>query len=102
MGRGRASSLKLIDLKPEKTRSLGPYDALALRLTFEGTYAEIDDFLAWARDDRRLLRIDAIELAPVAKSKNQDPSRGKGDGKLNIQLTLTSLVEKAGAEKRPG
>ena len=102
MGRGRASSLKLIDLKPEKTRSLGPYDALALRLTLEGTYAEIDDVLAWARDDRRLLRIDAIELAPVAKSKNQDPSRGKGDGKLNIQLTLTSLVEKAGAEKRPG
>jgi hypothetical protein len=104
MGRGRATSLKLIDLKPEKIKSLGPYDALALRLTFEGTYAEIDDFLAWARDDRRLLRIDAIGLAPVAKSKDPDPSKskGKGDCKLNIQLTLTSLVERTGAEKRPG
>jgi Tfp pilus assembly protein PilO len=102
MGRGRATPLKLIDLKPEKTKSLGPYDALALRLTLEGTYAEIDEFLTWVRDDRRLLRIDAIGLAPVAKSKDQDPSKGKGDCKLNIQLTLTSLVEKAGAEKRPG
>jgi Tfp pilus assembly protein PilO len=102
MGRGRTSPLKLIDLKPEKTKSLGPYDALALRLTFEGTYAEIDDLLTWIQDDRRLLRIDALGLAPAARSKDQDKAKGKSDCKLNIQLTLTSLVERTAAEKRPG
>jgi Tfp pilus assembly protein PilO len=102
MSRGRTSPLKLIDLKPEKTRSLGPYEALALRLTFEGTYAEIDGLLAWIRDDRRLLRIDSLGLAPVARGPGQDRAREKSDLKLNIQLTLTSLVERTDAEKKPG
>ena len=41
MARIRSSPLKLVDLKPDKPKSLGPYDCIALHLTLEGTYIQV-------------------------------------------------------------
>jgi len=79
--------LKLIDLKPEKPKDLGPYVAIGLQLKLEGHFAEIDKFLTWVESDRRLLRIDALKLDPASK----DP------GLLSAQILLLSLSTKPGA-----
>jgi Tfp pilus assembly protein PilO len=80
----RSSPLKLLDLKPEKSKDLGPYEAISLKLTLEGRFPEIDEFLRRVEIDERLLRIDAIKLDPVAK----DP------GRLTAQVSLVGLGEK--------
>jgi Tfp pilus assembly protein PilO len=81
----RSSPLKLLDLKPEKSKDLGPYETLGLKLTMEGRFAEIDEFLKWVENDKRLLRIETIKLDPNIK----DPSR------LSAQVILLSLGEKS-------
>jgi Tfp pilus assembly protein PilO len=80
----RSSPLKLIDLKPEKPRDLGPYEAIGLQLVLEGPFSEIDKLLEWVGAEQRLLRIDSIKLSPTSK----DP------GRLQAQLTLLCLAEK--------
>jgi Tfp pilus assembly protein PilO len=79
------SPLKLLDLKPEKPKDLGPYETLGLHLTLEGRFAEIDEFLRWVETDQRLLRIDHIKLDPTSK----DPNR------LAAQVVLLSLAERS-------
>ena len=81
----RSSSLKLLDLKPDKSKDLGPYQAIGLKLALEGRFTEIDEFLKWVETDQRLLRIDSIKLDPASK----DP------GRLTAQVVLVSLAEKA-------
>jgi Tfp pilus assembly protein PilO len=93
MGRIRSSPLKLVDLQPDKAKAIGPYDAIALRLTMEGTCQEIDELLAWVQKERRLLRVDSLSLAP--STKGMVKHQGKEPLKLNIQLTLTGLMERA-------
>ena len=93
MGRIRSSPLKLVDLKPDKAKALGPYDTIALRLTLEGTYQELDELLTWIQNERRLLRVDSLSLAP--STKDMVKNEGKGPLKLDIQLTLTGLMERA-------
>lgn len=86
----RTSPMKLLDLKPEKPKDLGPYEAFGFRLTLEGRFAEIYEFLKWVETDERLLRIDSFKLDPAI----QQP------GRLTAQLVLLSLAEKpAGAAK---
>ena len=86
----RTSPMKLLDLKPEKPKDLGPYEAFGFRLTLEGRFAEIYEFLKWVETDRRLLRIDSFKLRPAI----QQP------GRLTAQLVLLSLAEKpAGTAK---
>ncbi len=60
----RSSPLRLIDLKPDGSKGLGPYRAIGLHLTLDGRFADIDAFLSWVETDRKLLRIDAIQLDP--------------------------------------
>jgi Tfp pilus assembly protein PilO len=96
IARIRTSPLKLLDLKPEKPKDLGPYEALGLKLTLEGHFAEIDEFLQWVEVDEQLLRVDSIKLDPVAT----DPSR------LTALVGLLGLAEKAStapkAKSEPG
>jgi Tfp pilus assembly protein PilO len=89
MGRIRSSPLRLVDLKPEKSKNLGPFAAIGLRLSLEGTYNDIDQFLAWAEHGQRLLRVDNIRLTP----------KGREPGRLSIDLTLFALSEKNAAPK---
>ncbi len=85
----RSSPLKLLDLKPEKSKDLGPYETLGLKLTLDGRFAEIDEFLKWVENDKRLLRIESIKLDPNIK----DP------GRLAAQVVLLSLGEKSAHAK---
>ncbi len=90
IARTRSSPLKVIDLKPEKSKSFGPYETVGLKLTLEGRFAEIDEFLKWVETDQRLLRIETIKLDPT----NKDP------GRLIAQVVLLSLGEKATASAK--
>jgi hypothetical protein len=85
MGRLRSSPLRLVDLKPEKAKDLGPFEAIGLQLSIDGTYADIDEFLGWAEANRRLLRVDAIRLTP----NTREPGRLMGN------VTLVALSDKA-------
>jgi hypothetical protein len=89
----RSTPLRLLDLKPETPKDLGPFDALGLQLTLEGRFADLDAFLGWIETDRRFLRIDSIKVDP----NSQDPSQ------LKTQIILVSLAEKAApaAKTRP-
>ncbi len=84
MERIRSSPLRLVDLKPEKPKELGPYEAIGLRLSLEGSFAELDDFLGWIESEKRFLRFDSIRLTPDIRQA----------GRLSAQFTLMTLVEK--------
>jgi len=90
----RPTAFRLIDLKPEKPKDLGPFEAIGLRLVFEGSFAELDAFLTWVQTDQRLMRIDSLKVEPHPRDQT----------KLAIQLTLLSLVEKEkpAASEKPG
>jgi Tfp pilus assembly protein PilO len=99
MNRIRSSPLKLIDLKPDKAKALGPFDAISLRLTLEGTYAELDELLTWIQSEQRLLRVDSLSLTP--STKGGDKKHAREHLNLDIQLTLTSLMERTSLGKAP-
>jgi Tfp pilus assembly protein PilO len=80
----RTSPLKLIDLKPEASKDLGPYQTFGLQLALEGEFAEIDAFLNWLESGPRPARVDSIKI---------DPSQHKSAG-LKVQLTLLGLADK--------
>jgi Tfp pilus assembly protein PilO len=80
----RSSPLRLINLKPEKPKDLGPYEAIGLKLSLEGTFDEMDKFLGWIEGEKRLLRIDAIRLTPNTREI----------GRLSGEITLVTLAEK--------
>jgi hypothetical protein len=95
MNRIRSSPLKLIDLKPDKSKGLGPFNAMGLRLTLEGTYSEIGELLSWIHNGQRMLRVETVSLAPASRVSGKNAST---EGfRLNIQLALTSLMEKESA-----
>jgi len=83
----RSSPLKLIDLKPEASKDLGPYQTIGVQLTLEGQFAEVDAFLGWVESGDRPLRVDSIKI---------DPDQKKTAG-LKAQVTLLGLAEKASA-----
>ena len=89
----RSSPLKLIDLKPEASKDLGPYQTIGVQLTLEGKFAEIDAFLGWVESAERPLRVDSIKI---------DPDQKKVGG-LKAQLTLLGLAEKTptAAKEKP-
>lgn len=95
----RSSPLRLTNLKPEKPKDLGPYEAIGLKVSVEGGFGDMDRFLGWIEAEKRLLRIDSIRLTP----DNREP------GRLSGEFTLVSLAEKpiragknkAEAKKKP-
>ena len=60
----RSSPLKLIDLKPETAKDLGPYETIGVQLALEGEFTELDAFLGWVEIDARHLRVDSIKIDP--------------------------------------
>jgi Tfp pilus assembly protein PilO len=85
IARIRSSPLRLVDLTPEKPKDLGPFEAIGLQLNIEGSYADIDEFLAWAETSKRPLRVDAIRLTPNTRVP----------GRLLGKVTLLALADKA-------
>ena len=70
-------------MKPTKSRELGPFNNIGLRLQFDASYEDLDAFLAWAENDHRLLRVDSLKVEPT-----------KDHAQLNVQLDLLSLAAK--------
>ena len=99
MARFRSSPLKLLDLKPETSKRFGPYDSIALSLSIEGTYEQIDEWLAGIHNERRLFRVETLSLAPAPQA--DDKKAGKGPFKLHLLVKLACLMAKAGSEKPP-
>ncbi|MGC8641550.1 MAG: GspMb/PilO family protein [Isosphaeraceae bacterium] len=99
MTRIRGSPLKLIDIKPARSKTLGPYDAIGLQLSLEGTYSEVHELLNWIHHEKRLLRVESLSLAParVVSTKHQE----KGPVKLAIQLVLAGLMDRTNSAKPP-
>ena len=64
------SPLKLNMLDPEPTKDIGPYKVAVLRVSVQGTFREIDEFLRWIDGNDRLFRIDEIRLQPNADGKS--------------------------------
>ncbi len=85
IARIRSSPLRLVNLKPEKAKDLGPFAAVGLQLNLAGRYVDIDEFLGWAEADTRLFRIDSIRLVP----NTREP------GHLQANILLLALVDKA-------
>jgi Tfp pilus assembly protein PilO len=95
----RSSPLRLTNLKPEKPKDLGPYEAIGLKVSLEGGFDDMDRFLGWIEAEKRLLRIDSIRLNPDNREA----------GRLSGEFTLVALAEKpvqaaktnAEAKKKP-
>jgi hypothetical protein len=66
----RTTPLRLIDLRPEKPKDIGPFQSPGLRLSLEGKYNDIDDLLLWVEQDSRLLRVDSLTLNASTKRKS--------------------------------
>jgi len=99
MARIRSSPLKLIDLKPEASKHIGPFDSISLSLSIEGTYKQIDELLAEIYNERRLFRVESLSLAPAAS--NNEKKEENGPFKLHLLLKLACLMEKTSSEKPP-
>lgn len=80
----RTSPLRLIDLRPDTSKDLGPFEVIGLKLNLEGTYNDLDDFLGWIEGEKRLLRINSIQVTPNRREV----------GRLGAQITLVALAEK--------
>lgn len=73
----RRVPLKLVALEPRPPVDVGPYRATVLRLVVEGPYPDLERFLRWLEDAPRLVRIDAIRIAPRPAG---GPGGGGGNG----------------------
>jgi Tfp pilus assembly protein PilO len=81
LGGIRRHPLKLVTLESEKPRAVGPYQAVVLRISLEGSFAELNRFLRWLDGNERLLRVDALKLDP-------DPKQGS----LTMHLTVLGMM----------
>ncbi|HZU36951.1 MAG TPA: type 4a pilus biogenesis protein PilO [Gemmataceae bacterium] len=80
LGGVRGRPVRLAQLKPVATGTLGPYRTVTLSLDLEGSFQDLCDFLRWLETNQRLLRVDGMHLAPA---KN---------GVLSMQLTVVGLT----------
>ena len=78
----RKFPLKLAKLDAEAARDLGPYKVVVLRMEIEGSFCDMDTFLAWLEANERLFRVDAVKIAP----------HRSGNGKLIMQLVLLGVM----------
>jgi Tfp pilus assembly protein PilO len=83
IARIRSSPLHLVDLAPQKAKSVGPFAAVSLQLRLEGTYHDIDEFLMWVENDKRLLRVDSIQLTPDTRE----------EGRLGATILMVALLD---------
>ena len=78
----RSGPLKLVSLTPDKPKDAGPYQIAAVRVDLEGKYKDIDAFLRWAENDRRLLRVDSFKVDPDSKEPDT----------LKVSLSILGLM----------
>ncbi len=66
----------------------GPYSAVPITMTFEGTYEDLQDFLLRANDLARLMTVGSVSYEPV------DPEEGEEDlSELGVERLLRVEIE---------
>ena len=58
----RQFPLTLSSLNCDPPRDLGPYKAVVLQIRVSGSFADLDRFLSWLESNKRLLRVDAVNI----------------------------------------
>jgi hypothetical protein len=82
LGGVRSSSLKLVSLSPEKPKVASPFEVASVRVELEGKYKDVEAFIRWVENDKRMLRIDGLMMSPDSKNRES----------LKIQLSLLGLM----------
>lgn len=80
----RALPVKLERFDSESTVTVGPYEAVTVRVEVRGEAAHLDSMFEWLETNERLFRIDSIEL---------EPPRGAAEEPV-ARLTLLALKVK--------
>jgi hypothetical protein len=57
--------LKLINLDSDKSKRVGPYEAVTLRVSLQGAIGDLDSFLHWVEANDRLIRVDSAKIEPA-------------------------------------
>jgi hypothetical protein len=66
----RTFPLRLVSMDCGAPRDMGPYKAVVLQIEVEGGFFALDGFLRWLESNSRLLRADAIRIAPSRSNAN--------------------------------
>ena len=82
LGGIRSGPLKLVSLIPEKPKDAGPFQVASVRVELEGKYKDVEAFLRWVENDKRLLRIDNVTMAPDARDREA----------LKVQISVLGLM----------
>jgi Tfp pilus assembly protein PilO len=78
----RRFPLKLVTFDSEPLKEVGPYKAIALRIELEGTFPDMNGFLAWLETNDRLFRIDQVRIQP----------HRSGNGTMVMQLNVLGVM----------
>jgi hypothetical protein len=70
----RRFDLRVVGLDTDGFRQVGPYRAVVIKTEVAGEFREVDRFLRWLESNHRLLRVDALKVAPQGRG-------GAGGGK---------------------
>ena len=82
LGGVRSGPLNLVSLSPEKPRDAGPFEVAAVRVELEGKYKDVEAFLRWIENDKRLLRVDGLAITPDSRDHEA----------LKVQLSVLGLM----------
>jgi len=82
LGGIRQFPLKLIVLNPAAPREVGPYKGIVMRIELDGQLRDMNDFLKWLETNRRLLRVDIMDIGTSIQTK----------GALVMHLTVVGVT----------
>jgi hypothetical protein len=89
----KALPVRLVSLTPAAGREMGPYKLVVVKLSAEGTYANLDRLLRWIETDRRLFRVEEIHLGPVEQKTSSGGGAGAvGEPQYGLNLTILGVT----------
>ena len=74
-------NLLTMDFRPQ--RDIGPYKAIVVHISIEGTFQDLHAVLCWLETNERLYRVDEFNLVPVPQ--------GRGNNLL-MELTVLGMM----------
>jgi Tfp pilus assembly protein PilO len=78
----RSFPLKMVTLSCGDPVEVGPYRAILMRIEVEGGFPDMDGLIRWVESNKRLMRIDAIRVAPSRSNPEM----------LTMQLNILGLT----------
>jgi len=78
----RQFPLKLILLNPSAPKDVGPYKGIVMRIELDGQLRDMNDFLKWLETNRRLVRVDIMDIETSIQTK----------GALVMHLTVVGVT----------